>query len=39
VQQWQGQYKAVLTKSAKLLEQMSQTATKQAQEQAQTSGH
>jgi uncharacterized protein YukE len=39
VQQWQGQYKAVLTKSAKLLEQMSQDALHQVAAQKQASGH
>ena len=39
VQQWQGQYKAVLTRSAKLLEQMSQDALQQVATQKQDSGH
>jgi uncharacterized protein YukE len=39
VQQWQGQYKAVLTKSAKLLEQMSQDALHQVATQRHASGH
>jgi len=38
VQQWQGQYKAVLTRSAKLLEQMSQDALEQVATQKQASG-
>ena len=39
VQQWQGQYKAVLTRSAKLLESMSQDALHQVASQRQASGH
>jgi uncharacterized protein YukE len=39
VQQWQGQYKAVLTKSARLLEAMSQDALHQVATQRQASGH
>lgn len=39
VQQWQGQYKAVLTRSAKLLEQMSQDALHQVATQRHASGH
>jgi uncharacterized protein YukE len=39
VQQWQGQYKAVLTKSAKLLESMSQDALQQVATQRHASGH